>query len=264
MARIALVVEYNGQLFHGWQYQNESLPTVEKALSYAVGKVANHHVTLTCAGRTDRGVHALSQVVHFDSTAIRPVNAWLNGVNRYLPKEIAVKYVKIVPDHFHARFSALARQYCYIIDNCPTRSAIWATQVTWHRRLLDERLMQQATTALIGEHDFSAFRSSHCQAQSPIRRLDQLEVQRLHQYIIVKVKANAFLHHMVRNMMGVLLAIGEGNASPSWAFEALVSKDRRLGGVTAAASGLYLQSVDYPVVFSLPSQGRAWPFFMVS
>lgn len=264
MTRIALGIEYLGCAFHGWQYQNESLPTVEKALSLAIAKVADHPVSLTCAGRTDRGVHALAQVVHFDSSSKRALDAWLYGINRYLPAQIAVTWVRVVRDDFHARFSALARQYCYIIDNSRTRPAIRANQVSWYPRHLDVELMSQGACYLIGEHDFSSFRASGCQAKSPVRNLYLIDIKRFQQYILTTIKANAFLHHMVRNIMGVLVAIGEGKRSPSWVKEVLLSRDRTQASVTAKADGLYLQLVDYPDYFSLPNQSRDWPFFMLS
>jgi len=250
--RIAVGVEYDGSTFCGWQVQSAA-PTVQAVLEAALSRIADQPVEVTCAGRTDAGVHALGQVAHFDTSAVRSAHAWLLGTNTTLPAEVSLRWVAAVPDHFHARFSALARTYCYVILNRTARSALAAGRALLVHQRLDVALMEQGARWLIGEHDFSAFRSSECQARSPVRQLRALAIERQGDWIHIDVTANAFLHHMVRNIVGLLLAIGLRRAAPERARQQLESRVRSLGEATAAALGLYLWRVDYPSEFGLPA-----------
>lgn len=251
--RIALVVSYNGAPFHGFQYQNDDLPTVQLALESSLSRIADHPVKLVCAGRTDTGVHATHQVVHFDSDAQRHDDAWILGANRYLPEDVAVQWAAEVDSAFDARFSAEARRYLYLIFNARVRSALLPEALTRESRPLDEAVMHEAGRALIGEHDFSSFRAAECQARTPVRTIEALDVYRRGDIVAVDVIANAFLHHMVRNIVGVLLDIGAGVNPPSWAADVLAAQDRTRAGVTAPANGLYLIDVRYPVAFGIPA-----------
>jgi len=250
--RIALGVEYDGSGFRGWQSQQEGVRTVQSCLETALGRVANHPVRTVCAGRTDAGVHAINQVAHFDTQAQRSPHSWVMGANSNLPAEISVRWALPVSDRFHARFSAVARRYRYVILNRPCRSALYRQRAAWYYKPLNAEKMQEAGRLLLGEHDFSAFRGPHCQAKSPVRRLTVLEVTRQRDLVILEAAANAFLHHMVRNIVGVLLAIGSGDRPVPWALEVLAGRDRTLGGVTAPPEGLHLLSVSYPEEFGLP------------
>ncbi len=249
--KIALGVEYDGNGFSGWQYQT-GVRTVQACVETALTKVADHPVTVICAGRTDAGVHGAHQVVHLETQAVRSERAWVYGGNANLPPDIAILWAKPVPEDFHARFSATARAYRYLIRNHPVRSAIWAGRATWEYRPLDAQRMAQAAALLVGEHDFSAFRAHDCQAKHPVRTLHELDVFRHDEFIILEVRANAFLKHMVRNLAGVLMAIGMGKAAPQWAKTVLDSRDRRTGGVTAPPHGLYLREVFYPARYAIP------------
>ncbi|HFC54248.1 MAG TPA: tRNA pseudouridine(38-40) synthase TruA [Gammaproteobacteria bacterium] len=244
-------VEYDGSRFSGWQVQNGQR-TVQGAVQEALSRVADRPVEVACAGRTDAGVHATGQVIHFDTVAQRSARSWVFGANANLPKEVAILWVKEVDDSFHARFSAERRRYRYIIFNRPIRPTFLAGRISWEYRPLDERRMNQAARYLLGEHDFSAYRAVACQAASPVRTVYRLQVTRKGELLYLDVEANAFLHHMVRNMAGVLMAIGAGERSPEWAREVLETGDRRLGGVTAPAQGLYLAGVSYPDRYHLP------------
>lgn len=257
--RIALGVEYDGSAFHGWQAQQPGVRTVQGVLEAALSKVANHPVRVVCAGRTDTGVHALGQVVHFDTDSLRGERNWLLGCNVNLPADVAVTWVQPVAPEFSARFSATSRRYRYFILNRTPRSAVLANRVTWIHRPLDESRMQKASSDLLGEHDFSSYRAVACQAKSPIRTLYQLDVERCGDFIVLKLHANAFLHHMVRNIAGVLMAIGRGEQPLGWAKSVLDLRDRTLGGVTAPADGLYLESVAYPAEYAIP-QGQPCGF----
>lgn len=252
-ARIALIVSYDGSSLHGYQYQSEDLPTVQGCLETALAQVADHKVSLTCAGRTDAGVHATHQVVHFDTTSKRPVRAWIRGANRYLPDAIKVNSAQEVSSDFHARFSATARRYLYLIDNSPVRSSFLVHGLTHEPQPLDVESMHEAAGSLIGEHDFTSFRAALCQSNTPYRNIHRLTVRRLGRVVLIDVTANAFLYHMVRNIAGALIHIGLGRGSIDWVGELLVARDRRLAPKTAPADGLYLVDVSYPESFSIPA-----------
>ena len=249
--RWALGVEYDGTHFCGWQ-QQPGLRTVEGELTAAVSGVADHAVALACGGRTDAGVHARAQVVHFDTTATRSSRAWVLGVNARLGQHSSVAWARPVPDFFHARFSAVRRRYRYSIFNRSARSALQGGRTAWVQSPLDERRMQQGGDHLLGEHDFSAFRAAECQSRSPVRRLERLEVRREGDLVHIDVAANAFLHHMVRNIAGLLIEVGRGVRSPDDVLSLLGGRDRRANAPTAPAEGLCLQAVDYPAAFRLP------------
>lgn len=250
--RIALGIEYDGGAFHGWQVQRHTTQTVQAAVEAALSRVAAHPVRVVCAGRTDTGVHAVGQVVHFDTTATRAPRNWVLGANVNLPDSVAVTWARPVEDDFHARFSAESRSYRYLILNRPTRSSLLAGRATWVHRPLDDERMHAAGQALVGTHDFSSYRALGCQAKSPVRTLHRLSVRRAGELIELEVHANAFLHHMIRNIVGVLLAIGQGERPETWAGEVLALRDRTRGGVTAPADGLYFERVWYPTGFDIP------------
>lgn len=250
--RLAVGLEYNGGAYCGWQQQTGAA-SVQAALEQALSRVADEPVSITCAGRTDAGVHAREQVVHFDTQAERSARAWLLGGNTHLPRDISLRWVLGVPEQFHARFSALARSYRYLILNRATRSALADGRALVAHHRLDVGAMQEGAQWLVGEHDFSAFRSSECQARSPLRQVHLLRVARSGDWIAIDVTANAFLHHMVRNIAGLLLVIGQQRAAPERAREQLESRARSSGEATAAAHGLYLWGVDYPGQFGLPA-----------
>lgn len=253
-SRIALGVEYKGSRYSGWQRQASGVLTVQETLEKALSKVAAGPVSLLCAGRTDAGVHACGQVVHFDTQAERSLKAWVMGANINLPHDISVSWAKVMPAHFHARFKAIARRYRYVIYNDPIRPAHLGEEITWNHRPLDAERMAQAAQFLVGTHDFSAFRAGQCQAKSPIKKMHHLRVTRHGQMIVIDVRANAFLHHMVRNLAGVLMTIGTGERPIEWAREVLESRVRRTGGVTAHPYGLYLVQVEYHNEFELPQR----------
>lgn len=252
--RIALGLEYDGTPFSGWQYQ-EGVETVQRCVERALSQIADHPVRVSCAGRTDAGVHATGQVIHFESDAPRSMRAWVMGVNANLPKTICVLWAKPVGEDFHARFSAQRRSYRYVLFNRPVRPTFLAHRVTWEYRPLDAVSMAEAAQYLVGEHDFSSFRALECQAKHPVRTLYRLDVSRAGQMIYLDAEANGFLHHMVRNIAGVLVAIGAGERPAEWAQQVLAHRDRTLGGVTAPAHGLYLTQVQYPPHFALPHAG---------
>lgn len=254
--RLAIGVEYNGHDFFGWQAQ-EKLPTIQGKLEEALTKIADEPIKIFCAGRTDAGVHATGQVVHFDTQSVRNLRAWTLGTNSHLPSSIAVRWVKEVDDEFHARFTAIARRYRYIIYNHSLRSALTATKVTWYYHPLDIATMQTAAAYLIGEHDFSSFRSAQCESTSPMRNMQEILISRQKDFVIIEIQANAFLHHMVRNIVGVLMEIGTGWKSPDWMLEVLNSKDRRVAAETASAHGLYLSKVIYPEKYDFPKSNNS-------
>ena len=249
--RIALGVEYDGRRFHGWESQRNAR-TVQDSLEQALARVADEPVRTVCAGRTDAGVHGLGQVVHFDTRAERSERSWVFGANANLPGDVAVLWARPVGEEFHARFAAMGRSYRYVIFNRPVRPAVLKGLVSWECRPLDVVPMAEAAATLLGEHDFSAFRAAGCQARSPVRTLHRLDVRRDAEMVFLEVEANAFLQHMVRNLAGVLMAIGDGRRPPEWAAEVLAGRDRRLGGVTAPPHGLYLTAVRYGPEHDLP------------
>jgi tRNA pseudouridine38-40 synthase len=256
--RYALGIEYDGSGFLGWQSQRQS-PTVQDELQAALSKVANHAITVVCAGRTDTGVHARCQVVHFDSEAERDDRSWLLGVNSNLPEAVSALWIRAVSEDFHARFSAFERSYRYTIFNRWVRPALGRHEVTWVRRKLDAGRMHRAARALLGEHDFSAFRSAGCKARHAVREVNQADVQRDGDLIHFDVSANGFLYHMVRNIVGSLLEVGTGEREEDWIRDLLAGRDRNRAGVTAAATGLCFMSVRYPDHFGLPRRPRAFP-----
>lgn len=254
VSRIALGIEYKGARYRGWQRQESGVPSVQAALEKALSQVAAEPVSLMCAGRTDAGVHASGQVVHFDTRVERPLKAWIMGGNANLPPDISVTWARVMPAEFHARFKAFARRYRYVIYNDPIRPAHLAEEVTWNHRPLDVARMREAATHLVGTHDFTSFRAVQCQAKSPVKTVHHLEVIEHGRFIVIDVRANAFLHHMVRNFAGVLMTIGAGEREPDWVAEVLAARDRRAGGVTAHPYGLYLVQVEYPQEFELPQR----------
>lgn len=251
--RIALGVEYDGSAFNGWQSQPDG-NTVQDVLESALTTVAASSVRVTCAGRTDAGVHGLCQVVHFDTEAQRPDTAWVRGVNANLPDMVAVRWAQPVSEEFHARFSAQGRHYRYLLLNRPQRPALWSNYAGWHHVPLDADAMQAAAQMWLGEHDFSAFRAAECQAKSPIKTLYRADVRRQGDWLVFDFHANAFLHHMVRNLVGTLVYVGKGVHPPSWAAEVLASRSRAVAAPTFSATGLYFAGVDYDATFGL--QGK--------
>jgi tRNA pseudouridine38-40 synthase len=243
--RMVLGVEYDGSYFSGWQWQTRQR-SVQAVLELALSKVANHPVTVQCAGRTDTGVHALEQVVHFDTSAHRELDAWLLGGNSLLPDEVRILWVRPAVADFHARYSAVARFYRYIISNRPVKSALLTKQMTWCYYPLDADRMQVAAQYLLGSHDFSSFRAQGCQSKSPCRVMYFIDVYREADRVLIDISANAFLHHMVRNIVGALMAVGMGKQPVDWLQYLLSLKDRKLAGVTAPPDGLYLGGVYYP------------------
>ena len=252
MPRFAAGLEYDGRAYSGWQFQ-PGLNTVQDVVQRAFSRVADTPVECVCAGRTDAGVHAAAQVVHFDTAAIRSERGWRLGANSYLPDDVSVAWLREVPGHFHARYSATARSYRYLIFNRDSRSALAAGRATWERRPLDAERMHAAAQVLVGEHDFSAFRAIECQAKSPLRRVERLEVTRDAEWLTLAITANAFLHHMVRNIAGLLMSVGHGESPPERVAQVLASRDRKTNAATAPPDGLYLAAVRYPAEFGLPT-----------
>lgn len=260
MTRIAVAVEYDGSAFHGWQSQKGGVRTVQSELEAALSRVADHPVTLVCAGRTDAGVHATGQICHFESDAVREMKSWVLGSNRFAANDVVLRWAVPVPDDFHARFSAMRRRYRYVIYNHARPPALYRRQVTWNHRPLDVDAMIEASRHLVGSHDFTSYRSVHCQAKSAVKTLHRFRIYRQGPLIVLDVEANAFLMHMVRNMAGVLMSIGAGRHAPEWARRVLEARDRRQGGVTAPPFGLYLVKIGYPAHFELPDEppGPLW------
>lgn len=258
--RYALGIEYDGKNYCGWQRQNHS-PSVQEALENALSKIAAEPIQVVCAGRTDTGVSATNQIIHFETDKVRKDVAWTLGVNTNLPSDIAVRWVKQVDEDFHARFSATARRYRYIIYNARLRPAILSSGVTFFQHPLDEKLMHQAAQVLVGKHDFTSFRTVHCQSHSPVRTLLHCNVSRMGDYVILDVKGNAFLHHMVRNIAGSLMRVGQSIETVDWIKEVLEAKNRCLAGITAPSNGLYFVDVDYPEQFDLPDY-KLGPLFL--
>lgn len=252
MPRLALGIEYDGSAFAGWQFQSHAR-SVQGELQRALAQVADQPVELVAAGRTDTGVHALEMVAHFDTTAERPLHAWTLGANANVAAEITVLWAHVAPDTFHARHCATARRYHYRVLNRRMRPALERRRVCWIRHELDAARMHEAGQVLVGRHDFSAFRASECQSPSPVRELMELSVDRDGPYVDLRVRANAFLHHMVRNIAGSLILVGRGERTAEWLAEILRERDRREAGPTAPPDGLYFVGADYPAGFGLPS-----------
>lgn len=266
MKRIALGLQYEGSLWQGWQTQPHR-KTVQDVLEHALAQFCQHSVATTCAGRTDAGVHATGQVVHFDTTASRETFSWIRGVNAFLPPSIAVRWAAEVEggeQGFHARFSAIARLYHYVIHNHPVRSPLWHRRAGWVFRPLSADRMQVAAQHLIGEHDFSAFRAAECQAASPVRRITSITVRHAGELIVVSLRANAFLHHMVRNIVGSLIQVGNGNRPTDWLADLLAARDRELAAPTFSPDGLYLAQVEYDRRWGLPEEASSLPFPTIS
>jgi tRNA pseudouridine38-40 synthase len=249
--RIAIGVEYDGRGFHGWEAQRHGR-TVQQVLDSALARVADAPVRTVCAGRTDARVHALAQVAHFDTQAVRSGRSWVLGANSNLPRDVSVLWAQPMDAAFHARFSAASRSYRYVLLNHAVRPAALHGRVAWESRPLDVDVMARAARELVGEHDYSAFRAAACQARTAVRTVHRLEVWRAGGFVLLDVRANAFLQHMVRNLAGVLIAVGSGKQPVDWAAQVLAGRDRRHGGVTAPAEGLYLTGVDYPPHFAVP------------
>ncbi|MDH3354847.1 MAG: tRNA pseudouridine(38-40) synthase TruA, partial [Chromatiales bacterium] len=249
--RIAMAVEYDGSGYSGWQLQKDTSRTIQAVVESAISRVADEPIKVTVAGRTDSGVHASEQIIHFDTSAERTERSWVLGSNTNLPKDVAILSAQPVSDEFHARFSAIRRSYRFVIYQRNVRPTFLAGRVTWTHKQLELDRMVAASRYLLGEHDFSSFRAVGCQANSPVRTMTKLEVSQSGPYIYIDIEANAFLYHMVRNIAGVLMTIGAGEAEPEWCEEVLKLKDRTKGGVTAPAAGLYLVGVKYPDEFGL-------------
>ncbi len=250
MQKFVLGIEYDGSPYCGWQRQSHS-PSVQAELEHALSFVANKPVELICAGRTDTAVHACEQIAHFETDVTRSDRSWLLGANCRLPKSIRILWIHPIDESFHARFSAIARSYRYIIQNSAVPTAIFHDKVCWEHRRLDDKLMHEAAQQLLGEHDFNAFRAAGCQAKSPVRTIEYLNVSRQGEFVYIDIKANAFLHHMVRNLAGSLISIGTGDQSIEWLLEVLKSKDRRQASKTSVAAGLYFIRAFYPEAFIL-------------
>ncbi len=258
MQRLAFGIEYDGSAYNGWQRQKHSL-SVQEVVEKAISRVAAHEVKIFCAGRTDAGVHAFGQVIHVDTNAIRPEHAWVRGVNTYLPKDIRVLWCQSVSADFDARKSALSRRYCYVISNRTVSPGIMSNAITWIHGELCVESMKQAALYLIGKHDFTSFRGSSCQAKTPIRTIHQLEITQKGELILLDITANAFLHHMVRNITGSLVAIGKKKYPPQWLQTVLAAKDRRMADMMAPPTGLYLLDVSYPAdILKLNPQSMPW------
>jgi tRNA pseudouridine38-40 synthase len=262
--RYAACVEYDGSGFSGWQAQKKQkneVRTVQSVVQTALSKVADHPISIITAGRTDAGVHASHQVIHFESDALRSEFSWCRGTNRFMPKDVRLRWVQVADAEFHARFSALSRSYRYIINNKPIQSAIYRRHVTSEFKPLDAKLMAVAGQVLLGEHDFSSFRAAGCQAHSPVRTISEFNLASNGSWIWFDVTANAFLQHMVRNIAGALIEVGCGKRDLEWMTQVLQAKDRTKGGITAAASGLYLVGVTYPSEFAMQSCSQQISFW---
>ena len=259
--RIALGVSYNGGAYEGWQSQLSGL-TVQDKLEAALGKFTQGKVSTLCAGRTDSGVHGLMQVVHFDTVAERETNSWVRGTNAYLPKDIAVQWAQIMPRGFHCRASATARRYAYVVLESAVRPSVEAGRVGWVYRALDANAMQQAARYLLGEHDFSSFRAAACQALSPVKTMQRIDISHrgepMQRYWRFEFEANAFLHHMIRNIMGCLQMIGDGRQPPEWILDVLTKRDRDAAAPTFSPDGLYFLGPVYPDSWGLPKQTAAF------
>lgn len=260
MNRLACGIEYDGTGFRGWQTQSPGVRTIQTTVEEALTRVADHSVRTVCAGRTDAGVHAVGQVVHFDTESERSEKAWLMGGNTHLPPDVAIRWARPVVPEFDARYSAVSRSYRYLVLEGWDRPALWRRRALWSHSILDTDAMTAAARPLLGEHDFSAFRSAECQATHAVRRLEHLQVWRSGSTVAIDVRANAFLHNMVRILAGTLLAVGRGERPIDWPHELLSGRDRAAGGATAPAHGLYLLGPSYPDEYALPAPREAiWP-----
>lgn len=257
MTRIALGISYLGSAYHGWQTQPDGC-TVQDRLEHALSQFASHPIHTLCAGRTDAGVHALMQVVHFDTEVQRQPFSWVRGSNRFLPADIAIQWAQAVPERFHARASALGRRYSYIVLESAVRPSLEAHRVGWSFRPLDGDAMRAAAAHLAGEHDFSSFRASACQALSPVKHLRPIAIERRGTYWRFDFEASAFLHHMIRNIMGCLLQVGQGLQKPDWVREVLQARDRRVAAPTFAPDGLYFRGPIYAPEWQLPERTAAY------
>lgn len=251
--RIALCVEYDGASFRGWQTQPGG-GTVQDALEKALSEIAGRRIGVVCAGRTDAGVHATAQIVHFDCDVDRPLSAWVRGTNTLMPPAIAVRWAHPVADEFHARFSARGRRYRYLLLNRPQRPGLAHGRAGWFHHPLDLEAMRSGAALLLGEHDFSAFRAAECQAKSPVKELREANISRSGETLIFDFEATAFLHHMIRNLVGSLVYVGKGSHPPEWIAELLACRDRRVAAPTFAPDGLYLSGVSYEAHWGLPPQ----------
>lgn len=258
--RLALGISYNGQAYQGWQSQL-SRQTVQDQLELALRKLASHRVSTLCAGRTDAGVHALMQVVHFDTPLDREPHSWVRGTNAFLPRDIAVEWAKSVSNDFHCRASALSRRYTYVLLESPVRPSVDAGQVGWAFKPLEQAAMQQAAAYLLGEHDFTSFRAAACQALSPVKTLQRLDISRHGAYWRFEFEANAFLHHMIRNIMGCLVTVGQGKKRPEWVQEVLLACNRHIAAPTFSPHGLYFLGPRYAPNWGLPDRTPAFDRF---
>jgi tRNA pseudouridine38-40 synthase len=257
LQRVALGLEYAGDTFWGWQRQ-PSGPTVQASVEAAMSAIGGMSIVVSAAGRTDTGVHATGQVIHADVPADRPISAWVRGVNSHLPDTVTVNWAVPVSTEFHARFRATGRAYRYLLLNRATRPGIEHGRVGWHHRPLSVEQMRRAAVALIGRHDFTSFRAAECQARTPVRDLRALAISRRGEYLVIDFEADAFLHHMVRNLVGSLVAVGNGSRPPEWIVEVLGARDRRQAAPTFAPDGLYLSAVTYDAHWGLPN-GASFP-----
>lgn len=255
MKRIALGIQYDGSDWHGWQTQPDGR-TVQDRLEAAIRDFTQTDIRVACAGRTDTGVHAREQVVHLDTVISRPPISWVRGINAYLPPSVVIRWACEVPIDFHARHSAMARSYRYVLYNHPVRSPLLHKRVGWVFRPLEIEPMRRAAQYLIGEHDFSAFRAAECQAATPIRNMDVINIDQDGDVFEIFLRANAFLHHMVRNIVGSLIYVGKGEHPPEWMGELLMSRDRRLAAPTFMSDGLYLDKIIYDAKWGLPQESE--------
>ncbi|MDO8384872.1 MAG: tRNA pseudouridine(38-40) synthase TruA [Polaromonas sp.] len=255
--RIALGLSYNGGAYEGWQSQLSG-KTVQDQLEKALGKFADQPIRTLCAGRTDAGVHALMQVVHFDTPLVRELPSWVRGTNAFLPRDIAVQWARAVPDAFHCRGSATSRRYAYVVLESPVRPSVEAGRVGWVYRPLDGAAMREAITHLVGEHDFSSFRAAQCQAKTPVKTITRIEVSQRAGYWRFEFEANAFLHHMIRNIMGCLVSVGQGQQPPGWIAEVRDARRREVAAPTFSPDGLYFLGPRYDAVYGLPDRTAAY------
>ncbi len=255
--RLALGVSYNGQAYQGWQSQL-SRQTAQDQLELALGKFTGQRVSTLCAGRTDAGVHGLMQVIHFDTPLERETSSWVRGTNAFLPRDMAVEWAQVMPQEFHCRASALSRRYAYIVVESAVRPSLDAGRVGWSFRALDLLAMQAAASHLLGEHDFTSFRASACQALSPVKTLQRVDISQRGAYWRFEFEANAFLHHMIRNIMGCLIAVGHHKYPPEWVKDVLLARDRDAAAPTYSPNGLYFLGPRYAAHWGLPERTPAF------